>query len=56
MFQDIERFGRLDANSQNVDQVLQQTIKEMLKSPQGRKVSSGENENGVQREEMNMMQ
>lgn len=56
MFQDIERFGRLDANSQNIDQVLQQTIKEMLKSPQGRKVSSGENENGVQREEMNMMQ
>ncbi|ACJ34781.1 Uncharacterized conserved protein [Anoxybacillus flavithermus WK1] len=56
MFQDIERFGRLDANSRNIDQILQQTIKEMLKSPQGRKVSSGENENGVQREEMNMMQ
>lgn len=56
MFQDIERFGRLDANSQNVDQVLQQTINEMLKSPQGKKISSGENENGVQREEMNMMQ
>ena len=56
MFQDIERFGRLDANSRNVDQILQQTIKDMLKSPQGRKVSSGENENGVQREEMNMMQ
>jgi len=55
MFQDIERFGRLDANSQNVDQVLQQTINEMLKSPQGKKISSGENENGVQREEMNMM-
>ena len=56
MFQDIERFGRLDANSRNIDQILQQTIKDMLKSPQGRKVSSGENENGVQREEMNMMQ
>lgn len=56
MFQDIERFGRLDANSRNVDQILQQTIKDMLKSPQGRKVSSGENENGVQREEMNMVQ
>lgn len=56
MFQDIERFGRLDANSRNVDHVLQQTIKDMLKSPQGRKVSSGENENGVQREEMNMVQ
>lgn len=56
MFQDIERFGRLDANSQNVDQILQQTINDMLKSPQGRKISSGENENGVQREEMNMMQ
>lgn len=56
MFQDIERFGHLDANSRNVDHVLQQTIKDMLKSPQGRKVSSGENENGVQREEMNMVQ
>lgn len=56
MFQDIERFGRLDANSRNIDQILQQTINEMLKSPQGKKISSGENENGVQREEMNMMQ
>ncbi|TCL47346.1 sporulation lipoprotein YhcN/YlaJ [Thermolongibacillus altinsuensis] len=53
MFQEIERYGRLDSNSRNIDQIIDPTIKEMLKSPQGRKLNKGENENGEAIGEMN---
>jgi hypothetical protein len=46
LMEDIERFGKLDATSRNVDQIITTTIERMLKSPQGRDISSGENENG----------
>jgi hypothetical protein len=53
MIKEIERFGRLDSNSQNIDQILDTTIKDMLKYPQGRKLSDGENANGEMIHEMN---
>jgi hypothetical protein len=46
LIKDIERFGLLDTNARDVDQILESTISRMLKSPQGRKISTGENENG----------
>nr|WP_077619246.1 YhcN/YlaJ family sporulation lipoprotein [Bacillus sinesaloumensis] len=46
MMEQIERFGRLDSDSRNVDQIITSTIKQMIKSPQGYKLSDGENENG----------
>lgn len=53
MMKEIERFGRLDSNTQNIDQIIDTTIKEMLKYPQGRKLSDGENANGEMINEMN---
>ncbi|MCQ6513318.1 hypothetical protein NPN18_26495, partial [Vibrio parahaemolyticus] len=50
---DIERFGRLDSNSRNIDQIIDTTIQRMLKYPQGRKLSDGENENGEMIHETN---
>lgn len=53
-FNDIERFGQLSATTENVDSAIDQTIKDMIStSPQGRKLSSGENENGESYGEMN---
>jgi hypothetical protein len=46
LMKDIERFGVLDATSRNVDQIITTTIERMLESPQGRKISDGENANG----------
>ncbi|MEH7237063.1 YhcN/YlaJ family sporulation lipoprotein [Bacillus sp. JJ1562] len=46
MMKQIERFGTLDSDSRNVDQIITSTIQQMVKSPQGYKVSDGENENG----------
>ncbi|MEH7225852.1 YhcN/YlaJ family sporulation lipoprotein [Bacillus sp. JJ1566] len=46
MIKQIERFGTLDSDSRNVDQIMTSTIQQMIKSPQGYKVSDGENENG----------
>ncbi|MCC3355769.1 YhcN/YlaJ family sporulation lipoprotein [Bacillus sp. REN16] len=46
MMKQIERFGTLDSDSRNVDQIITSTIQQMIKSPQGYKVSDGENENG----------
>lgn len=46
MMNQIERFGRLDSDSRNVDQIITSTIQQMIKSPQGYKISDGENENG----------
>nr|WP_027410069.1 YhcN/YlaJ family sporulation lipoprotein [Anoxybacillus tepidamans] len=53
MMREIERFGRLDSNSRNIDQIVNTTIKQMLKYPQGRKLSDGENANGEMINEMN---
>jgi hypothetical protein len=53
MMQSIERFGQLDANSRDIESILNATIKEMLTSPQGRKLSDGENPNGEQINELN---
>ncbi len=46
LIRDIERFGLLDTNVRDVDKILESTISRMLESPQGRKISTGENENG----------
>jgi hypothetical protein len=46
MIEQIERFGTLDSDSRNVDQIITSTIQQMIKSPQGYKLSEGENENG----------
>jgi hypothetical protein len=53
MIKEIERYGRLDANSRDIDQIIDTTIKEMLKYPQGRKLNDGENANGEMINEMN---
>ncbi|MGZ0086963.1 YhcN/YlaJ family sporulation lipoprotein [Caldibacillus thermoamylovorans] len=53
LMKDIERFGRLDSNTRNIDQILDATIQRMLKYPQGAKLSDGENENGEMINEMN---
>lgn len=42
----IERFGSLSSRTENVHDVLEQTIEDMLQSPQGRRISASENENG----------
>ena len=44
--QDIENFATLGSGSQGMDYTIEQTIKNMLKSPQGYKMSNVENENG----------
>ncbi len=46
LMQDIERFATLTSTSRNVDQIITTTIQRMLESPQGRKISDGENANG----------
>lgn len=53
MIKQIEGYSGLDPNSRDIDQILNSTIKEMLKSPQGRKLNSGENANGEGYGEMN---
>lgn len=53
LMKDIERFGRLDSNTRNIDQILDATIQRMLKYPQGKKLSDGENENGEMINETN---
>ncbi|WP_338788550.1 YhcN/YlaJ family sporulation lipoprotein [Metabacillus sp. FJAT-53654] len=53
MIQQIEAFSPLDSNSRDIDQIINKTIKEMLKSPQGRALNKGENENGEGYGEMN---
>lgn len=35
MFREVERFGLLDSNTKNIDQILDYTINQMEKSPQG---------------------
>jgi hypothetical protein len=53
LMKDIERFGRLDSNARNIDQLLDATIQQMLKYPQGKKLNDGENENGEMINETN---
>ncbi|MFE4705265.1 YhcN/YlaJ family sporulation lipoprotein [Peribacillus simplex] len=44
--QDVENFSTLKSGSKGIDYTIEQTIKSMLKSPQGYKMSDEENENG----------
>jgi hypothetical protein len=53
MIDEVERYGQLDSNSRDIDRIMDTTIKDMLHSPQGRKLSDGENENGEMINEMN---
>ncbi|RXJ01814.1 sporulation protein [Anaerobacillus alkaliphilus] len=46
MMDTIGRYRSLTTRSENVNEVLEQTIHEMLQSPQGRRVDASENENG----------
>jgi len=46
MIKQIEGYSGLDPNNRDIDQIINKTIKEMLKSPQGRKLNKGENANG----------
>ncbi|WP_191560270.1 YhcN/YlaJ family sporulation lipoprotein [Metabacillus idriensis] len=46
MIKQIEGYSGLDPNNRDIDQIINTTKKEMLKSPQGRKLNSGENANG----------
>ncbi|CAM3780278.1 YhcN/YlaJ family sporulation lipoprotein [Mesobacillus zeae] len=50
---DVENFASLNTNSRDVDTLIDGVIKQMLKSPQGSKMSEGENENGESQGEMN---
>ncbi len=53
MINSIERFGSLSTRTEGVDDVLENTINEMLESPQGRRISASENENGENDQNMN---
>jgi Sporulation lipoprotein YhcN/YlaJ (Spore_YhcN_YlaJ) len=46
MIKQIEGYSGLDPNNRDIDQIINKTIKEMLKSPQGRNLNKGENANG----------
>ncbi|WP_260471930.1 YhcN/YlaJ family sporulation lipoprotein [Bacillus sp. HMF5848] len=52
MMRDIEGFSNLSSNTENIEQVLQNTIRMMLASPQGRDMSESENENGEDKDDM----
>ncbi|WP_413242795.1 YhcN/YlaJ family sporulation lipoprotein [Priestia flexa] len=51
--QDIERFSEANTKAESVEESIHLTIKEMLKSPQGRKMNDGENANGEGKNELN---
>lgn len=53
MIQNIERFQNSSPNSPNIENLLDHVKQEMKQSPQGRKISDGENENGEQTGERN---
>jgi hypothetical protein len=46
LMQNVENFANLGTDSRDVDASIKSTIKEMLKSPQGRNLEPGENANG----------
>lgn len=47
----IESYAQLDSDSKNVHDALDDIIKQMKKSPQGKKMSNGENANGEESNE-----
>ncbi|WP_169864795.1 YhcN/YlaJ family sporulation lipoprotein [Sutcliffiella halmapala] len=53
MIAEIERFRMLTVSSPNVDEILENTIDEMLQSPQGNDLTKGENGNGEGKGEKN---
>ena len=48
---EIENYATLDSDSKNVNSLIDGLIKQMRKSPQGRKMSTGENANGEAKDE-----
>lgn len=50
---EVENYASLDTDSRNVDSQIDGVIKQMLKSPQGRDMSTGENANGEAEGELN---
>ncbi|MBT2679041.1 YhcN/YlaJ family sporulation lipoprotein [Bacillus sp. ISL-35] len=50
---EVENYATLDTDSRNVSDQIDGLIKQMLKSPQGRPMSSGENANGEAKGELN---
>lgn len=50
---DVENFATLNTDSRDVDTLVDGVVKQMLKSPQGRDMSTGENANGEAQGEMN---
>ena len=50
---EVENFASLDTDSRDVDTMVDGVVKQMLKSPQGRDMSTGENANGEGKGEMN---
>ncbi|WP_044895898.1 YhcN/YlaJ family sporulation lipoprotein [Bacillus alveayuensis] len=53
LIRQIESYSQMDTNSLKIDRSIDNLIQEMLKSPQGRKLNTGENENGEGYGEMN---
>lgn len=49
----VESFATVDSDGRNAEYGVNQLIKQMLKSPQGEKMSEGENENGEMQGERN---
>jgi hypothetical protein len=52
LIKNVESYATLSSNSRNVDSLVDQLIRKMLKSPQGRNVSEDANENGVMNNEL----
>ena len=50
---EVENFASLDSDRRDVDSLVDGVVKQMLKSPQGRDMSTGENANGEAKGEMN---
>jgi hypothetical protein len=53
MRNEVENFASLDTDSRDVDELIDGVVKPMLKSPQGRDMSTGENANGEAKGELN---
>lgn len=49
----VESYATLDSDSRNVEFAIDELIKDMLRSPQGRKMSEGENANGESQGDVN---
>jgi Sporulation lipoprotein YhcN/YlaJ (Spore_YhcN_YlaJ) len=53
IMQDIENYSMVGSTTPNIEQSIENTVREMLKSPQGHKISDGENPNGEMKNELN---